>query len=361
VTGEPVRPDYGGAWVGAVVPALLDGDGSWLPAGVREARGVCLLVLDGLGWHTLSEHRDQLPTLRSLEGGPIITAAPSTTSAVLTSISTGLPPARHGVVGYRMRVGGEVLNVLRWETRSGQRPEPEEVQPAAAFGGRPVPVVSRAEFADSGFTRAHLRGGRYVGWLTDATRVEWCRRLTADGESFVYAYHDGVDKVAHAHGLEDGFFAVELAAADRLVADLLAALPAGYALVVTADHGQAHVGAKGWVDLDAVAGLVTAWSGEPRFRGLHARPGAAAELWAAAGEEYGDRAWIFSRDELFDEGWLGDGASPAVRGRVGDVVLAARAGSAFAAPDAPNERKLVALHGSLTRAEMVVPLIATTK
>jgi predicted AlkP superfamily pyrophosphatase or phosphodiesterase len=145
VPSEPVRPDYDGAWVGAVVPALLggDSDGGWLPDGLRDARGICLLVIDGLGWHTLDEFADQLPTLRSLEGGPIITAAPPTTSAVLTSISTGLPPARHGVVGYRMRVGGEVLNVLRWETRSGQRPQPEEVQPAAAFEShnnkRPTP------------------------------------------------------------------------------------------------------------------------------------------------------------------------------------------------------------------------------
>ena len=62
-------------------------------------------------------------------------------------------------------------------------------------------------------------------------------------------------------------------AVDRLVADLLAVLPRGAALVVTADHGQVDVG-------DDIRQLhrdltphVAFQSGEGRFRWLHARPG----------------------------------------------------------------------------------------
>ena len=75
-----------------------------------------LLVLDGLGWNALQEHARRLPTISGMSGGAITTVVPSTTATALTSICTGLTPAQHGVLGYRMVVGGEVLNVLRWSS-----------------------------------------------------------------------------------------------------------------------------------------------------------------------------------------------------------------------------------------------------
>ncbi len=67
------------------------------------------------------------------------------------------------------------------------------------------------------------------------------RLALAGGEPFVYAYYDGIDKVAHEYGLT-GHYDAELKATDRLVADLLGVLPPGAALVVTSDHGQVQVG-----------------------------------------------------------------------------------------------------------------------
>ncbi|MGH9003962.1 MAG: alkaline phosphatase family protein, partial [Acidimicrobiia bacterium] len=188
-----------------------------------------------MGWRAIEEH--QPPVLSALEGGPITTVVPSTTAAALTSIATGVPPARHGIMGYRMRVGGQVRDVLRWRVPEGRPPAPDTVATVPAFLGRDVPVVTRGEFARTGFTEVHMNGARFVGWRTTATLVEHVRHLVAGGERFVYAYYDGVDKVAHEYGLENGFFPAELAATDRLVGDLLGALPPSAALVVTSDHG----------------------------------------------------------------------------------------------------------------------------
>ncbi|MPZ72008.1 MAG: PglZ domain-containing protein [Nitriliruptorales bacterium] len=354
---EPVRPDYGGAWIGGIVPALSHGETpAWLPAPVKEARGILLLVLDGLGWQLVSKHAEHLPTLRAMAGGPITSVVPSTTAAALTSISTGTPPSEHGLVGYRIRVGGESLNVLRWESRAG--PDPAVVQPIPPFMGRDVPVVTRTEFRHSGFSEAHLRNSTLIGWRTPSALVEHCRRLATDRHPLVYGYYDGIDKIAHEYGLHNGFLTMELAAADRLVADLLGVLPADWALLVTADHGQVHVEEEDVIGLHAVDGLVAGYSGEGRFRTLHARAGASRELTAACEEIYGGRAWVFTRDRLFDEGWMGQSATFAVRGRVGDVVLAARDDVVFLDPDVPMERMMRSHHGSLTEAEMLVPLLA---
>ena len=59
VTPEPLLPDYGGACVRGIIPALLGpaswsaGLPTWIPRPVAAAEQVVLLVLDGLGWEQL--------------------------------------------------------------------------------------------------------------------------------------------------------------------------------------------------------------------------------------------------------------------------------------------------------------------
>lgn len=357
---DPVRPDYNGANVRGVVPALLSGSApAWMPAALTEADAVVVVVLDGLGAHSLDAHRSTLPALTAMQRSDLTTVVPSTTSAALTSIVTGLTPAQHGITGFRMRIDRRVLNVLRWRYEDGHPPpDPYEIQRHDAFLGRPVPVVTKREFRGSGFSQAHLRGSRFLGWSATSTLIERCRQLVMGGEKLVYAYYPGVDTVAHEFGLHDGYFARELAAADRLVGELVSALPDHAAVAVTADHGHVHVGAEGWVELDTVRDLVASCSGDGRFRYLHAERGRAAALAAASRENFGHLAWVFERDELLDEGWLGAEVAPSARRRVGDVVLAAREPVGFVDPALPGETSLLAAHGSITPDEMQVPLLA---
>ncbi|HKN39487.1 MAG TPA: alkaline phosphatase family protein, partial [Acidimicrobiia bacterium] len=345
--------------VSGVVPALLGrGTADWLPGCVPGARVTVLLVLDGFGWRAIEAARARLPELGGLEGGPITTVVPSTTAAALTSISSGLAPASHGMVGYRMLLGGQVLDVLRWKVPDGRPPDPASVTLVeSAFCGRDVPTVVRAEFARTGFTESHMRGVRFVGWRTTATLVTHVARLVAAGEPFVYAYYDGVDKVAHEYGITDGFFPCEQIAADRLVGDLLDVLPGDAVLVITADHGQVQF--EQWVTMEPVAAHVRAYAGDARLRYIYARPGAEGDLLKAAGDAYGGVAWVFGRDQLIDEGWLGPAPPPGdVAARIGDVTLAAKGNVAFADPTHPHETRLRAGHGSLSPDEMLVPLLA---
>jgi len=357
---EPVLPDYGGACISRVVPAVLGmAPADWLPEPVQGAQAVVLLMLDGLGWQALREHPDALPTLAAMTGGPITTVVPSTTATALTSLTTGLAPSRHGVTGFRIAMDGSVLNVLRW-ARADRRspPDPLRLQRHAAFLGREVPVVTRAEYRNTGFTKVHLDGAPFLGWSAPSVLVERCRRLVGDGTRLVYAYYPGIDTVAHEFGLRDGYYAAELASADRLVADLLHALPAHVALLVTSDHGQVHLDLDGWIGMEPLADLVAVHSGDGRFRSLHAAPGAAAELHRAAADHVGDRAWVRTRDELLDDGWFGADPTPATRRRIGDVVVAAQGPVGFVDPRFTREAKLRSAHGSVTREEMLVPLLA---
>ena len=363
----PTLPAYGGACLSDLLPALLAVPGerpAWVPEPAASARQVLLLVLDGLGWEQLQARPALAPTLVAMAGGPITSVAPTTTATALASISTGRPPADHGVVGYRVRVAGprgeEVMNVLRWTTASGDARSfvtPETFSRAEPFGGRRLPVVSRSRFNGSGFSVAHLRGAVNRSWhVPSGIAVEVAAAL-AEGEGLVYAYYDGIDTVAHAAGL-GAHYDAELRSTDRLVADLLDLLPRGAVLVVTSDHGQVEVGG-GAVALDrAVLGGVRLLSGEARFRWLHARDGAASDVRAAVAERYGAEAWVRTVDELDADGWYGGRLGPVVRERLGDVALVPFRPVAYLEPDEAGEARLVCRHGSLTAGEMLVPLLA---
>lgn len=360
---QPIFPDYS-ANVRAIVPTLLapqPGTGrAWMPEALRDARQVVILVLDGLGWEQFDERRHLLPTLSTLDGGPITTVAPSTTSTALTSITTGLTPGEHGLVGYRIDVGGEVLNVLRWGTNGGdarRKYEPSRLQPFAPFMGHSVPIVTKADFEHSGFTEAHLRGGRFFGWRASSSVPVIVRELLRAGEPLIYAYYDGIDKIAHERGFGP-YYDAELSFADHLVGQVCQELTPGSALVITSDHGQVQVGENLRTPSQEVLELTRYMSGEGRFRWLHARPGTTDQLLEVALAAHGDDAWVMSREEMIERGWFGTVVSPPVASRLGDVALITRTPISFVDPADTGPFPLMCRHGSLTSAEMLVPLLA---
>jgi predicted AlkP superfamily pyrophosphatase or phosphodiesterase len=363
---EPVLPDYGGACVAGLVPALLgvpDDAPAWLPDEALDAGQIVLLVLDGLGWEQLQERRELAPTLSAMAGGPITTVAPSTTSTALTSITTGLTPGEHGLIGYRMAVHGEILNVLRWSTAAGDAIHslpPTKIQNLAPFLGQRPPVVTRAEYRRSGFTGAHLDGVRFWGYRTVATLVTEIERLLSESEPFVYGYYDGLDKVAHEYGL-GGHYSAELNFVDRVVDYLISRLPPGAVLLVTADHGQVDCG-KAVIPLAMdVQTHCSMQSGEGRFRWLHARPGRVRDLYEAALAHHGEVAWVLERDDVIAKGWFGPEVRELAMSRLGDVALVAHAPVAFLDPHDTGPYELVGRHGSLTSAEMFVPLLSAAR
>ncbi len=362
VDTQPMTPDWAGGCIVDLIPSIIEPDGhpSLLPQPVIDASCVVVLVLDGLGWLQLQERAALVPTLASLEGGSITTVAPSTTAAALTSLTTGTAPGEHGIVGYRIHVESEVLNMLSWRTARGdarERIPPESFQTVPAFlGQRPV-VVQNGVFMRSPFTRAHLADTRQHGYWTLPTLPVQIRQSVAAGEPFVYAYYDGIDKVAHAHGFGEHYDA-ELVACDRLISELMMMLPRGTALVVTADHGLVDCRSGETTLAPSLRPMTNHQSGEARFRWLHAEPGRQRALLEGAEESHQDRAWVRSVDQVLSEGWFGPVVTDAARRRLGDVAIVARDGWWFVDPVESSGNKLMARHGSLTAEEMLVPLLS---
>ena len=323
-----------------------------------EAPQVLLLVLDGLGWQQLERNRALMPLVASMQGGPITSVFPSTTATALTSITTGLSPGEHGVVGYRIDVHGDVLNVLRWSTAARRRAQgdPTRVDAAVrAFPRAPTSCRHEGRVPRLGVLSAHLRDVQWRGWRVPSTLITEVRSLLGAGEPFVYAYYDGIDKVAHEYGL-GAHYEAELVWVDRLVGDLLEVMPPGAVLVITADHGQVDVGDNVWPLDPLLVPFLESQSGEAPVRAGSTRgPGApticSPRRRPATATTRGSPAVTRSSTR--------DGSAPgspaASIDRLGDVVLVARADVAFDDPADSGPFKLIARHGSLTAEEMLVP------
>ena len=366
----PVIPDYSGANLTGIIPGCLLGTSgrrpNWFPQPLQEAERIVLLVIDGLGYEQLQRHAHIAPNLMSLVGGSITTIAPSTTASALTSLVTGASPAEHGIVGYRMDMGDSIMNSLRWwsDTRDLRKVHPPaSVQPIPPFVGMTIPVVSRAELEGSAFTEAHLRGSRPCGWRAASSIVTQCANLISSGEKFVYAYYDGIDKIAHERGF-GAYYDSEIAATDWLVGSLLNTLPSGTTLAITADHGQVQVDDNVVHLSNDIKASLHHQSGEGRFRWLHAKRGQESDLLQIATDSYSDIAWVASRDQVIEEAWLGPARggriADQVKRRLGDVALVPFTATTFDDPLDSGPFSLVCRHGSLTADEMFVPFLART-
>lgn len=366
-----------GEGLASVLPAALLALGADLPEGVDaptwalpETRRVVVVLVDGLGARQLDRRSGHARVLRELESPVPDTfrcGFPSTTATSLTSLGTGRPAGQHGIVGWQTCWRGELFNHLAW--RDG--PDPGAHQPlptllqAATRSDIAMTTVSRPMFESSGFTRAALRGGGFIGAETPQERAQGVLDALAAagrrGRALVYAYWDEVDKAGHVHGPDSWEWGEAVEAVDAYVGELLERAPEGTVVVVTADHGMVDAPESERLDLahepDLARG-VRLLAGEPRAPQAWCEPGAVPDVVATWREELGDRAVVLTREEAVAEGWFG----PLREGyaeRVGEVV-AAMLGPSTLLDSTLLRPEVLALrghHGSITDAETAIPLL----
>jgi hypothetical protein len=346
--------------------ASMRADSEWF----APARSAVVFVVDGLGAHNLAQRSGHARFLASAwtKKDSARTVFPSTTATALTSLLTGVPAGSHGIVGYRARVPGtdHVVNQLRgWETDgldplTWQRAQPILEREAAA--GRPCFVVSKHAYADSGFTKAILRGAEFTAAQSIGERALIAADLAARHPgSLVYLYAGELDAVGHKRGWESDEWVAALETVDAAARALSSSLAVGTGAVVTADHGMIDVPRHRQILLgerDALVDGVRLIGGEPRMLHLYAEDGEADRVLAAWRASESGRSWIVSRAEAIDAGLFGPAVDDDVAPRIGDVLVAARAGIAYYDDRLADKgpQSMVGQHGSLTNEERVVPL-----
>ncbi|MEU8543300.1 nucleotide pyrophosphatase/phosphodiesterase family protein [Streptomyces sp. NPDC048717] len=373
-------PEYGSGSLADLLPTLVAGQGvAGFESRIAElapADRVCVFLVDGLGWEQVKAHPDEAPFLTSLLAGsrggtgrPLTAGFPATTATSLASVGTGLHPGAHGLPGYTVRDPGTggLMNQLRWKPWTPPRvwqPYPTVFQLAHAAGIHTAQVSSPI-FSDTPLTKIALSGGSFHGRLSGEERVDFAaEQLAAGDRSLVYTYYSELDGAGHRFGVSSDAWRGQLMFVDRLAQRLAEQLPPRAALYVTADHGMVDIpfDEDHRIDFDEDWELragVALLGGEGRARHVYAVPGAEADVLTCWREVIGDRFWVASRDEAIALGWFGEHVDERVYGRIGDVVAAAADGdiAIIASLNEPNESAMTGMHGSMTPAEQLVPLL----
>jgi hypothetical protein len=336
------------------------------------AKAVVVLV-DGMGAHNVRARAGHARFLSARLGkkGVIDGVFPATTTAGIASLTTGVEPGQHGLVGYRVLHpdGDRIVNQLTgWD--AGMQPETWQLRPTvfeqATAAGVPSFAIGPRRFASTGFTQAVLRGAAYVAAEKIAERFDAARLiLAAEPRALVYLYVPELDIIAHAKGWESDRWLAELETVDLEVARFAGSLRADEGMLVTADHGVLDVPPEKQVLFDTVPQLVDGVrhiGGDPRCLHLYldrnrddVSAASLADAWRAV---EGERAWVMTRDEAVEAGFFGT-VAPEVMPRIGNVIVAARKLIAYydSREEGQSARSMVGQHGSLTDEEVRVPLV----
>ena len=394
---EEVLPAYGGrsfADIPATIVQLLTGDGEGgLDPGVlgaidRRWARVVLVVVDAFGWSVAERHADH-PYLRRVAADGVLAQLtsqfPSTTSAHITTLHTGVPVGESGIYEwfqYEPSLDRLIAPLLFSHAGDADREtlRGSSLEPAALYPGRTIyqrladagvdsAAVQHAAISDTTFSRSMLRGAAVRRFTAGDG---WVPAAAGSGPGYTVVYVDDVDAVGHDLGpASDAHAAAATTVLDGL-AELARLLPAGgeTLLLVTADHGQVRVHPATTVFVNerrpdlvkhlrrGADGRPLAPAGSARDLFLHVLPDRIDDVVSGLEELLGDTASVRRTADLLAAGVFGDHGRR-LRERIGDVVvLPGPGGTVWWREPGRFEMRFRGHHGGLSPDEMLIPLAA---
>lgn len=352
---------------------------------------VVIVLIDGVGDAQLRWLRTVIPDnpyFRRIEDEGVETRltsiVPSSTAAATTSIWTGVPAGRHGLIGYDtfLKQYGLVVNFLTYSpvslvSKSGLielTGKPAEEMIDAETMGEVLTrqgIASRSylpiAISSSCLTRAQMRGSRvvpYRGFADLFASVYETMSAEAERRSLDFIYYNDIDTYNHLYGMTnervrqgvDEF----LADLDRLIARLRAGKIGRTLVLLTADHGHIPTTPDPSRDMknqpELIDTLTLRPTGENRLTYFYPRAGKVeAFLREIAGRYPGEFSLVPSETFLAD-GFFGPPPyHPDVRNRIGEYIAIAH-GNSFLWWN-PRPDRLRSRHGGLSAEEMIVPFI----
>jgi hypothetical protein len=359
---------------------------------------VVLFLIDGFGWRFFDRFQDgpflkRIGRLAGRQAEKLTSQFPSTTSAHITTLHTGLTVGEHGLFEWNIYEPDleAVITPLLFsyagtterDTLKADGVDPGRLYPAASLypglaeRGVRAAIFQHREYTPSTCSDALYRGAVARGYKTlPEALVNLAEALTKPvPPAYFVFYYDRLDAISHEYGPNSPQVEAEilnfLLAMERIF--LPALHPGGRTLFLfTADHGQSEVdpataiylnteprfaGAEKFIRTDR-AGQPVVPVGAPRDFFLPIREGMLDEAQAFFASRLEGRAEVRTVAEMAAGGWFGPRVSERFRARAGDLVLLPYRGeSVWWYEKDKFVMKHYGHHGGLTPQEMEIPLI----
>ena len=313
--------------------------------------------------------------LVKMEGFPLTSVLPSTTSTALSTLASGLTPQEHGIVGFWVyfKELGDVVSTLRFGPASspggyeemGILPEiffpVKTAYETLAKKGVKSFIFNRQEYINSGISQMMYRGCESLPYrnLTELF-AKAKKTLEKRGRKFIYLYWDMIDVTAHMQGEKSKEFSKQIALMEGELERFLGKVK-DCLFLLTADHGHLAIPLrrqKSFLDYpDLLANLACPPTGESRVWYLFAKKGREKQVREYLKNNFSKRAFVFPSGDLLKRGFFGRGKPlKETRDRIGDFTLIAKKNWLFTYPYLEG-RGAVSFHGGLSKEEMLVPFL----
>lgn len=388
---EPfVKPRYDSGGFASLPQRLAD------LLSARRFEAVVLFLIDGFGWRFFEKFQ-QAPFLNQVARQGTVekltSQFPSTTSAHITTIHTGLTVGEHGIFEwnyYEPTLDAVIAPLLfsfagtvERDTLKKAKVSPKALYPkrtlynALSSHGVQARIFQHREYTPSTYSNVLFKGAQVSGYRTLPEGLVNLGEAMAKAKSpaYFYLYYEKIDAVSHDYGPDAPQTSAEiqsfLLTMEHIFKD--AVRPKGRTLfLLTADHGQAEVDPQTTVYINTdprfegvTRFLRTDRAGRPIVPGgacrdffLYIKDGMLDEAQAFLAARLEGRAEVRKVAEMIEAGWFGPQVSPAFRSRAGDLVILPYRGEAVWWYEKDKySQKYYGHHGGLTPQEMEIPLL----
>ncbi len=355
----------------------------------RRAEGpIVVLQIDGCGWYPFASWARPNPDPLTAAWGdmarPVTSVFPTTTVSALTSLSSGTPPGRHGLVGPlqylpRLNLTADILRMSRsdrpgLEELVGPGWSPSDVTGVPSVFRRGVPGValSRRQFDGTGFNRVLYDGAEFVGYSTASDLAHLLGELLRRPQPppLVMVYWDELDTVHHLRGPLQPLFEFEANRIAHLVAHVAEQADVDRQrtthMFVTADHGQVPVDPARQIRVDLIPDIANELArplgGDRRAGYLTARWGRLEALTEALRRHMPPETRIIPTSEAVAAGLYGPPPyHPELAERLGDLLVLVPIPYGLLTPRLRVESRtaeFLGSHSGLEPEELLVPLVS---
>jgi len=371
-------------------PEALDG----LPTQYNK---VILLFVDAFGWRFFEKYKDSYPVLQKLLTDGVVSKLtsqfPSTTTAHVTTMNTGLPVGQHGLYewNYYEPTLDAVIQPLFFSYAGDKERETllktnanasllfpsETIHATLAKHEIPSLVYVPEEFGESPYSTVVMNGSVTKPYRTVS---EGFTNLTShvlqSKKGFFYFYYGEIDKMGHKYGPESPQFEAEvnsfLHALEQFVINELEGAANDTLLLMTADHGQVYANPEDAIYLnleypEIIPFLQTTAEGKPivpvgsgRDFFLHVIPEHLRTVKGILSKKLQGKAEVYETSDLISQGFFGPlPVSNLFLSRVGNVVVLPYAGNlVWWFEEGRFKQKHFGHHGGSTPEEMETILYA---
>jgi predicted AlkP superfamily pyrophosphatase or phosphodiesterase len=353
---------------------------------IGQRRKKLFMIIDGMGYGLANEMLGEAGMARRysdwLNIRELTSIFPSTTGNVLSSIYSGLPTARHGVVGTKVpfKEAGMVVNVLGFSAALGKdlklwRIDPKTFYPKPKMiNGLKKRGVFRSLLNEgilgTGLSTSVFENSDVMPFATFDDMFISINDLAEKGTRYIFAYYDVIDHMQHLYGpdarqpreaLHSLFASMKRILKPSIIDD-------DYDVIITSDHGQTEIPEKNNIEIKSDSRLLDfldapPW-GEGRSLFVHVAAGKENAFEDYFDSKLGKRAILVDSDEAISSGLFGGAkVDDSLRYRFGTHIILPK--DHFAMPykypsintRTPDKFPMVGSHGGLTKEEMGVPLL----